>query len=182
MQPFLFIILFIAAFLERTVFDLGPNIELVTATALLASVYLGGKWSIPLLLLVLILSDIIIGNSNIFLFTWSGLLIPIFLAGYIFKRNNTNKVALGTGLGILTTLFFFVWTNFGVWALDSWGMYSNDLSGLTQSYINALPFLRLHMASTLMFVPVGFILIETLIAISKSHLLLPLRNLRILRT
>jgi len=159
----LFWVLFLASYLERVVFDLGPNIELVTLAMLLSASYLGTEKSLKLVLLILILSDMVIGNTNIFIFTWSGFLIPALLAGKIFMKarfSGSKRVLLGSGLGIMANLFFFIWTNFGVWALDNWGMYTNDLGGLIACYINGLPFLKAQLVSTLLFVPIGFSLHE----------------------
>ena len=168
MQTFSLIMLFFLALSERVVFDLGPNIELVTATMLLAVFYFGQKQALLLTAAVLIVSDLIIGNSLIFLFTWSGFLIPVVIIGTTFGKRNfepLQKIFLGTSSGIISNLFFYFWTNFGVWMLDTWGMYTNDMSGLLSSYINALPFLRLQLTSTLIFVPTGFVFVEILKAI-----------------
>lgn len=166
----LILLLFLLTLGERVLFDFGPNIELVTVSMLLVAFYFGAEKSLWFTLFVMLASDLFLGNTSIFLFTWSGFLIPVVVSGKIFQKKRTknieqsggmfSRVFLGTGLGISTTLFFFLWTNFGVWALDSWGMYSNDLSGLMMSYINALPFLKNHLISTLVFVPTGFGVIE----------------------
>jgi hypothetical protein len=171
MNAILFIILFLVAFFERVVFDFGPNVELVTACLLLASAYLGKKHAILLTFSVLFVTDIILGTTSIFIFTWTGFLIPVIISSNLFrKRRNKGikKVFIGSALGISTTLFFFVWTNFGVWLLDTWGMYPDSLAGLTLSYINAIPFLKLHILSTLLFVPLGFTLFE----VSKKILII----------
>lgn len=165
MKKIIFILLFIFAFLERTVFDLGPNFELVTTALILSSFYLGKKNSLWLILAILVFSDLVIGNTSIFLFTWSGFLIPIAFINSIFKKFGSKKIKkyiVGTTLGIGTNVFFFFWTNFGVWALDSWGMYSNDLQGLLMSYINGLPFLKYQLISTIILVPAGFAIVEFL--------------------
>ncbi len=153
--------LFILAFIERVWFDLGPNLELVTLATILSAFYLDRKTTILLTVGVLAGSDIIIGNSNIFLFTWSGFVLPI-LAISIFKKIKTNIILSGTLAGISSNLFFFFWTNFGVWAFDSWGMYPNTALGLLHSYINGLPFLKYQLTSTLFFVPLGFIIYEVM--------------------
>ena len=57
--------LFVLAFLERTVWDLGANIELIT-TALVLSAFLYPKFSLWGTLAVMILSDLVLGNSHIF--------------------------------------------------------------------------------------------------------------------
>lgn len=151
--------IFIIAFIERVWFDLGPNIEIVTLATILSAFYLNKKTSLLLTFGLIAGSDILIGNSNIFIFTWSGFILPI-LAINIFKNIKTNKIFSGILAGISANLFFFVWTNFGVWALDSWGMYSNTLFGLLQSYINGLPFLKYQLTSTLFFIPIGFLFYE----------------------
>jgi hypothetical protein len=152
-------ILFILAFVERTAFDLGPNVELVTLAMLAASIYLSRSTALKLTFLLMAATDLIIGNTSIFIFTWSGFLLPIFL---ISKSNFHHQTSIikATSLGVLSNLFFYFWTNFGVWLLDSWGMYTKDLPGLIHCYVNALPFLRLQLASTLLFVPLGFYLLS----------------------
>src|SRR4030067_2076454 len=82
----LLVILFLAAFLERTVFDLGPNIELVTMAMILASFYFGRKQSFWLTFAILALTDLIIGNTYIFIFTWSGFLLPAIVVGGLIPR------------------------------------------------------------------------------------------------
>lgn len=172
MKKLILPILLIAAILERTVFDLGPNFEFITTALILSAFYLGKKQSILLTFLILLISDTIIGNTNIFVFTWTGFLIPAFFASDVLKKIKLNKILLGTGLGISSNIFFYLWTNFGVWALDSWGMYPNTMQGLTQSYINGIPFLKYQLVSTLLLLPVTFVVFETIkiIAIqSKSR-------------
>ena len=167
-KKIIFAILFLLAFLERVAFDLGPNFEFVTGAMLLAAAYLGIRYSFPLVLAVMILSDLIIGNTNIFLFTWSGFLIPALIAPKMLTKAK-NKVLSGSFVGIATSLFFYVWTNFGVWALDQWNMYANDLNGLMKSYEMGLPFLRMNLLSTILLVPTGFILFEAYLFVIKAN-------------
>ncbi|MEK7169041.1 MAG: DUF6580 family putative transport protein [Patescibacteria group bacterium] len=158
---------FILAFIERVWFDFGPNIELITLATILSAFYLDRKTTLLLTLAVVAGSDILIGNSNIFIFTWSGFILPI-LAINIFKNLiaklnlKTNNILSGTLAGVSSNIFFFLWTNLGVWALDSWGMYPNTALGLLQSYINSLPFLKYQLTSTLFFVPIGFLIYEVI--------------------
>ena len=149
---------FILAFLERTLFNLGPNVELVTLTMLAASAYLSSKTTFKLIFLLMAATDLIIGNTSIFLFTWSGFLLPLLVLPRLLRR--PPFIFKATSLGVLSNLFFYLWTNFGVWLLDSWGMYTNDLPGLIKSLVMGLPFLKLQLASTFLFVPLGFSLIN----------------------
>ena len=169
MKKLILPLLLIAAVLERTVFDLGPNFEFITTALILSAFYLGKKQSFLLTFLILLISDFILGNTNIFIFTWSGFLIPALFASNLLKKIKLNKILLGTGLGISSNIFFYLWTNFGVWAFDSWGMYPNSIQGLLQSYINGLPFLKYQIISTLLILPVTFVVFE----IVKKILALP---------
>lgn len=156
----LFLLLLVAALGERLFFDLGANAELITTGFILLSLYANKKYSFIFVLIAMIVSDLVLGNTNIYLFTWTGFLIPAVLAGNFINKQNKLFTTLSAGLG--SVLFFYLWSNFGVWALDSWGMYSNDLGGLISSYINALPFLKNQLLSTLIFVPVGVGLVESI--------------------
>ncbi len=152
---------FFLAFLERVWFDLGPNIEIITLATILSAFYLDKKTTVLLSLFTVAFTDLLIGNSSIFMFTWSGIVLPILVVD-IFKRIKMSKIISGTLAGISNNLFFFFWTNFGVWALDSWGMYPNTITGLLQSYINGFPFLKYQLTSTLFFVPIGIFAFEAI--------------------
>lgn len=156
--------LFLLAFGERVAFDMGPNVELVTLAMVVSGIYFGAKSSFWLIFGVIVLSDLAIGNSNIFIFTWSGFLVPALvigkLGGFIRRRGIPGRVAGGGMSGLAANLFFYLWTNFGVWALDGWGMYSDGADGLLMSYVNGLPFLKLQALSTLLFVPAGMVVAE----------------------
>lgn len=169
-------ILILLALAFRTWWHLAPNIEYVTAAALLAGAYLGKKYAILVPLIIMVLSDTLIGNTNIFLFTWSAYLI-IGLAGSKYLILKTKYlIPKATGLGITAALWFFLWTNFGVWALDSWGMYPKTLAGLINCYLMGLSFLKLNLLGNLFFVPVSFGIVEMV----KSFYASKSRNLNFL--
>jgi len=114
----------------------------------------------------MVISDKIIGNSNIYMFTWSGY-IGIGLFGYVLrglfgKLSIGKKIIGGVGFGIFASLFFYGWSNFGVWYLDSWGMYSKDMGGLIRCYVMGLPFLRNNLVGNLVFFPLGIFGVELL--------------------
>jgi len=160
--------LFVLAFLERTVFDLGPNFELVTLAMVMGAFYLDRKLALILTVILMVFSDLVIGNSNIFIFTWSGFLLPILFIS-VFKNLKLNKIFSGTLAGISSNIFFFLWTNLGVWALDSWGMYPKTAMGLVSSYINGLPFLKYQLISTLLFIPLGFIIYTIFLKLLSNY-------------
>ncbi len=144
--------------LGRTVFDLPPNVELVTLSCLLASVYLGEAFAVLVPLAIMVFSDMTIGNNQIFIFTWSAYVV-IGLSALIlrrFKNHDLNLVSTATLFSIPSSLFFYLWTNFGVWYQ---GWYPPTLSGLIESYVMGLPFLKFNLIGNLIFAPLGFGLI-----------------------
>ncbi len=130
-----------------------PNIETVTVTSLLAGSILGGLYSVVIPLTVIALSDMYIGNDPILIFTWSAWAVIGLLGRLLYhRRKNSYKFIFQiTGMGLLSSLFFYLYTNFGVWLL--WHMYPKTLSGLIQCYFMGLPFLRNQLVSDLIFIP-----------------------------
>jgi len=160
----IFSLLGVVAVGERLWFDLGPNVELVTLTAVIASMYLGRKWGGILGVLVLLLTDMVIGNTKILLFTWSGFFM-IGWGGSVLKKWQGSRRILAGGLyGAAAALGFYLWTNFGVWLLS--GMYEFTLGGLMRSYMMGLPFLRLHFVSNGLILG-GAMLIRELIVLTR---------------
>lgn len=164
-------------FLTRTIFTIGPNVEFVTIASLGAGYFMNNKkLALIVPLVIMALSDAVIGNSSIFLFTWSAFLltpvIGIALSKYGQKTSTANTALIGFGGSLLSIFIFFLWTNFGVVVTTS--MYPDTISGLFNSYINALPFLKNQLYSNMIFAPILF----TLIALIKDVNLNKLGNLR----
>jgi len=127
-----------------------PNFEAVTSISLVSGSFLGGIFAPIIPLFIIFLSDIYFGNSTVYLFTWSAfILIGIF--GILFKKSSKHYFLKMTGGGILSVLFFYLWTNFGWWL--TFGMYPMNLQGLIVSYIAGLPFLANQLISVLVFTP-----------------------------
>lgn len=129
-----------------------PNIETITVVSLLAGALLGGVWTIVVGLIVVAATDIAIGNTLILIYAWSAWAVMGFF-GFLGRRNQKvwKKTLLLTGGGILGNIFFYLWTNFGVWHIG--GLYPRTWDGLLASYLMGLPFLKLQLLSTLLFVP-----------------------------
>lgn len=153
------VIFILGIILTRTLWHLGENIEFVTAFAIASTLLFNNKnFSIAIVILGLIISDLIIGNTIIFLFTWTGFMAPVIFAKlasrYDFKF--IQKLGLTQLLGMGSTLIFFFWTNLGVVLTTT--MYTKDLSGLMSSYINGLPFLKTQLVANLLIVPAVFVI------------------------
>lgn len=131
-----------------------PNFEIITALALVSAFYLGRTWGLVVPLSVMAITDVAIGNNPILLFTWSAFaMIAIF--GMIFKKldiKSSKYQVLGlTGVGVISSVFFFLYTNFGWWLMTN--MYAHNLDGLIQAYIMGLPFFKNNLVGNLIFVP-----------------------------
>ncbi len=119
---------------------------LVAVVALLSGLLLGSYYAFIIPMSVMIITDIMIGNNQILLFTWSGFAI-IGLIGYILKAKNKfsiQKTPTIIGAGIGSVLLYDLWTNFGCWL----GWYPHTMEGLSLCYTLALPFTLWHMLST----------------------------------
>lgn len=169
-------LLVVLGILFRTTWHIGPNVEFVTTATLLSARYLGRRWAMAVPLLIMVVSDLAIGNTNIFIFTWSGYII-IGILGYWDIRVLADKLRLErlpikffwlTKTAVWTSVWFYLWTNFGVWLLDSWGMYDKTWTGLVDAYIMGIPFLKYNIIGNLVFVPLSFFTAEYVLGTSFS--------------
>ncbi len=161
-QLSLSLLLILIAVAERIWFDLGPNVELVMTASVLATMYLGKKWGVFVALTSLIVSDLIIGNSLILLFTWSAFAL-IAAGSSLIKR---RPIVAGL-YGLASALFFYFYTNFGVWLIG--GLYPRTLAGLIHSYVMGLPFLKIHAVTSVVFLFASVSLFNILIAFKRKR-------------
>jgi len=131
-----------------------PNFEIITALTLVSAVFLGRAWALVVPLSIIAVTDVFIGNGPVMLFTWSAFAI-IGIFGIIYKKldiKGTKYQVLGlTGMGIVSSVFFFLYTNFGWWLTSN--MYPHTWDGLIQCYIMGLPFFKNNLIGNLIFVP-----------------------------
>jgi len=150
----------------RTVFHFGHNIEFVTALSISSGYFIKNKklvFFVPFG--IMLVSDVLIGNSIIFLFTWSAfLLAPLFgiVMSWVSKRVPSSRKYLSLLIsseisGIVFTIIFFLWTNLGVVLASE--MYPKSLYGVMQSYIAGIPFMNNQFFSNIIIVPFVFTII-----------------------
>ncbi len=95
---------------------------------------------------IMLVTDLIIGNNLIFLFTWSGFAM-IALLSHVLKSRGAfcmQRKSMIFSIGIAGVLLYDLWTNFGCWLL--W--YPHTVKGLTLCYTLAIPFTLWHLLST----------------------------------
>lgn len=139
-------------------YSVAPNLEIVTASALVAAVFLSRRAAIVVPLAIVAVSDILIGNSVILLFTWSAFAL-IGLAGLALRRLRERPMSMmvaSVGAALGGSTFFFIYTNFGVWLLGDGTMYAKTWSGLMACYAMGVPFYRTMLLGNLIIVPAYF--------------------------
>ena len=119
----------------------------VAIISILSGLLIGGYYTFIVPISVMIITDIIIGNNWILLFTWSGFAL-LGIIGYLLKTSNSltvEKIPRVLGAGVGGILLYDIWTNFGTW-LGGW--YTHTFEGLVLCYTYALPFMFWHLLST----------------------------------
>ena len=127
-----------------------PNFEIITAIALVSGALVSGVFTFIIPFCVIAISDTLIGNTSIVVFTWSAFAI-VGVFGWLLRKQKKYLALKLTLAGVVSVLFFFLYTNFGWWILSS--MYPKTLNGLLNCYVAGLPFLRNQLFSALLFVP-----------------------------
>lgn len=101
-------------------------------------------------LIILLITDLILGFYKGMIFNYLSFLSYSIFSYFIFnKYNKLSKTILGLILSVGSSIYFFIISNFGVWLLTN--MYSKDLAGFILCYINALPFLKNSIISSIIF-------------------------------
>jgi hypothetical protein len=127
------------------------NLAPVGAIALFGGAILPRRFGWWLPLVVMLVSDSIIGFYHGIVFTWAAfLLVGLFGMG-LRGQNSWFRVPLGA-LG--SSVIFFAVSNFGVWAQGQ--IYAHSWAGLTQCYEMALPFFRNTLLGDLIYASVLF--------------------------
>ena len=127
------------------------NFAAVGAVALFSGTYLNKKYALWLPLVIMVISDLIIGFHNLIFFTWGSFILMGCIGLWIRKYKNVPNVVFGTITGSLA--FFFI-TNFAVWAFTPF--YAKTVQGLTQCFVMALPFFRNSILGDVFYVGVLF--------------------------
>jgi hypothetical protein len=143
-----------------------PNFAPVAALALFAGYFFQSAWLALLVpLAVMGISDCVLGGYHVgvMALVYAMLAFPVLLRGWLRRtfvlggnRVSETLVPLAGLLscGLLSSVLFFVVTNFGVWL--GFNTYATSWAGLGQCYLAALPFFRYTLAGDLFFAGVLF--------------------------
>ncbi len=131
-----------------------PNFTPIGALALFVGAYAIKKhwWSLFIPLVAMFVSDLFIGFYDFRLMAVVyGSFFVYSLTGMLLVKKNIGFAFLGSIAG---AIFFYLSTNFAVWAFSSW--YPHILGGLLVSYTLALPFFKYTLLGDIFFTGVFF--------------------------
>ncbi|MGY8918964.1 MAG: DUF6580 family putative transport protein [Flavobacteriales bacterium] len=160
-KKILFITLFIIVAALMRLIPHPPNFVPITAIAIFAGVKFNNikiAYTIPIS--IMLISDLFIGFYSISLFVYLAFILIITYSSFIKKYSLKNI--------ILSSVMFFVITNFGVWLM---GGYPKSIEGLVLCYTMAIPFFTNSIIADLFFSAIlyyGFEKIEKRYLILKS--------------
>ena len=148
-----------------------PNFTPIIAVALVSGYFFKNiNLSLLILLVAMLLSDLFIGFYENMIFVYASLLLITFVFHKISKKINFKNLFIYCFTG---SFIFFIFSNFGVWALGSPGVldvaYERNISGLVECYILAIPFFGNTFLSTLIFAYPGIFIYKSLPAWSVSR-------------
>ena len=158
----LFITLFITVVALMRLIPHPPNFVPITAIAIFAGVKFDNiilAYAVPIA--IMLISDFFIGFSSISLFVYLAFIL-ITTYSYLIKNYSIKNI-------LLSSIIFFIITNFGVWFLP--GGYPNNIEGLILCYTAAIPFFTYSIIADLFFSAIlyyGFEKIEKRYLILKS--------------
>jgi len=161
-KKILFITLFIIVVALMRLIPHPPNFVPITAIAIFAGVRFNNiilAYAVPIS--IMLISDFFIGFSSISLFVYLAFIL-ITSYSYFIKKSSIKNI-------LLSSIIFFIITNFGVWVLP--GGYPNNIEGLILCYTAAIPFFTNSIIADLFFSAIlyyGFEQIEKRYLILKS--------------
>ena len=123
----------------------APNFAPIGGLALFSGANFKNKTALLIPLSAMFISDIFLGFHKTMPFVYLSFIIIALIGGLI----KTNKWKSLLKASLISSVLFFLITNFGVWATGS--MYQKNLSGLIQSYVMGLPFFRNTIISDLFY-------------------------------
>jgi hypothetical protein len=129
-----------------------PNFTPIAAMALFGGAYLEGRiGALVLPLSVLFATDLVIGLHSTMPFVYAGFAATAAMG---FGLRTHRGMAWIAGAAGLSSVLFFLLTNFGVWWAG--GLYPKDFGGLVVCYVAAIPFFQNSLVGDLFYAGVLF--------------------------
>jgi hypothetical protein len=123
-----------------------PNFTAIGAMALFAGAHLGSKRVALLVpLAAMFFSDLVLGLHPTMVFVYVSVALITLLGRWSWQRWQGRSLI---GMSLVSSLLFFVITNFGVWLT---GGYEHSLQGLVTCFALAIPFFSYQVLGDLLF-------------------------------
>jgi hypothetical protein len=171
-RPAVAVLLVVAAIVWRVVKDdLGapPNLELSTFAAFAAAGLLRNRFAMLAPLVVVAISDLVLTNSAILVFTWTAWAVIGVASWWTRRASGGARFVAALGFGVGSSLWFYLWTNFGVWLQGRGTFYPAGIDGLLASYVAGLPFLRPMLLGNLVLLPVAAGVVALVERLERAH-------------
>ena len=128
------------------------NFTPIGALALFAGAHFNDKrWAFIAPLVAMLLSDILIGFHGQMPVVYAAFAVIVCMGFALRDKKTALRV---TGASLAAATFFFIVSNFAVWAFD--GLYPVTLAGLATCYIAAIPFFQNWLVGTVFYAAVLF--------------------------
>jgi hypothetical protein len=160
-QYFSLFIIIVTVFLSRLLPHM-PNFTATSAAILFTGVCFG-KWRYFFsILTVYFIADLIINkylypynqyNFTSILFIYLPFFLNFLISKFLYRDHKISSLGI-VKLSLISSIIFFIISNFGVWVSDT--LYAKNLSGLVLCYWSAIPFFTYEFIATLFFSIVFF--------------------------
>lgn len=136
-----------------------PNFTPIAAMALFGGAHFADRrLAFALPLAAMFVSDLLLGLHPLIPVVYAAFVLITIIGLQLRRRRSVGTV---TAAAVVSSVLFFLLTNFGVWALTA--LYPKTASGLFTTYVAAIPFFRNTLAGDLFYAAVvfgGFALLE----------------------
>ena len=145
-----------------------PNMTSLTAVALFGGAYLSDRrlaFLVPLT--ALFVSDLVLGFYHHMEVVYLSFALIVAIGLWLQKHRTALPIA---GAALVSSVLFFVLTNFGVWLFDAF--YPKTVEGLIACYVAAIPFFQNTLIGDLFHTAVlfgGFAISERLLPALRDH-------------
>jgi hypothetical protein len=127
-----------------------PNFTPIAAMALFGGVYLNKKYAFAIPLGAMFISDIFLGFHSAMPYVYGSFILTGAIGLWLKNHKSAKNIICAS---LISSILFFLITNFGVWA---GGWYPQNLNGLLESYIMGIPFFKNTVLGDLIYTGVFF--------------------------
>lgn len=125
------------------------NVAPIGALALFGGLYLNKNYALVVPLVAMVISDLFLGLHHGMVFVYSSFLLTGYIGLWLRNKKSPQNIFLAS---LLSSLLFFLITNFGVWLLSP--LYTKDLVGFIKCYTLAIPFFRNTVVGDLLYISI----------------------------